>query len=224
MNRVPGNAGPDGRYGEGRSWRRRAGYVAWALVSVVVVGAGGFALVASSWPFNQSTAALSSPGSRALAATASPRPAAPLPQQHTAGVHSAAPPSEGAEQVTLAFLQAWSGGAIGAAAGLTDNPAAASAALTAYGQDLYLRQLTGTLVSAAPGPTPTAEAAAAQAAAGVTVRETVTFSVRAAVAASAAAGAPSGTWSYQSALTAYQVPGRAGWVIQWAPGVLAPNL
>jgi len=224
MNQVPGNAGPDGWYDKGRSRRRRAGYAAWALVAVAVAGAGGYGLVASSWPFNQSTAALSSPAPRAQASAAQ-GPAAPLPQQHTAGVHSAPPPpSQDAEQVTLAFLQAWAGGATGTAAGLTDNPAAASAALTAYGQDLYLRQLAGTIDSVAPGPAPTAEAAAAQAAEGVTTRETVTFSVRATVAASAAAGAPSGTWSYQSALTAYQVPGRAGWVIQWAPGVLAPNL
>jgi hypothetical protein len=217
MNQVPGNAGPDGWHGEGRSRRRRAGSVAWALVSVAVVGAGGFALVASSWPFNQSTAALSSPAPGARA-TAGPAPAAPLPQQRTAGLHGATrPPPEDAEQVTLAFLQAWSGGATGTAAGLTDSPAAASAALTAYGQDLYLRQLTGTLVSVAPGPAPTAGA-------GVTARETVTFSVRATVAASAAAGAPSGTWSYQSALTAYQAAGKAGWLIHWAPDVVAPNL
>jgi cell division protein FtsI/penicillin-binding protein 2 len=44
------------------------------------------------------------------------------------------------------------------------------------------------------------------------------------VAASAAAGAQSGTWSYQSGLTAYRVPGGAGWLIKWAPDVVAPNL
>jgi cell division protein FtsI/penicillin-binding protein 2 len=44
------------------------------------------------------------------------------------------------------------------------------------------------------------------------------------VAASAAANAQSGTWSYHSVLTAYQVAGGTGWLIEWAPDVVAPNL
>jgi hypothetical protein len=76
-----------------------------------------------------------------------PPPDRAAPQQNTAGFTTTAQsPSADAEQVTAAFLRAWSSGAIGAAASLTDDPAAARAALTAYDQDLYLRQLTGTVV------------------------------------------------------------------------------
>jgi cell division protein FtsI/penicillin-binding protein 2 len=44
------------------------------------------------------------------------------------------------------------------------------------------------------------------------------------VAASAASGAQSGTWSYHSALTAHQVRNGTGWLIEWDPSVVAPNL
>jgi hypothetical protein len=228
MNNVPGNAGPDGWYDEEQPTRRRAGYVAWALISVAVVAVVGFALVWNSWPLRQNTADLHSPAPRAEG-TAGLRPAAPLPQQNTAGFRTVTQsptatqsPSADAEQVTAAFLRAWSSGAIGAAASLTDDPAAARAALTAYHQDLYLRQLTGTVVSStaasASGGTQAAGGAAAA------TLEAVTFSLRATVAASAAANAPSGTWAYQSALTAYQVAGGTGWLIKWGPSVVAPNL
>jgi hypothetical protein len=103
-----------------------------------------------------------------------------------------------------------------------DDPAAARAALTAYGQYLYLRKLTGTVVSStgasAPGSPDVAQTA------GATTLEAVTFSLSATVAASAAPSAESGTWSYHSALTAYQVPDGTGWLIEWDPSVLAPNL
>ena len=223
MNHVPGNAGPEGWYGEGEPRRRRAGYVAWALVSVVVVAAAGFALVWSAWPRTQNSATSHPAAPREQASAASLHSTAPPPRQNTAGFHTTAQsPSEAAEQVTAAFLRAWSSGAVGTAASLTDDPAAAQAALTAYGQDLYLRQMTGTVVSgsaaSAPGSPGGTQAAA------VTTAEAVSFSVRAAVAASAAANAPSGTWSYQSALTAYQVAGGTGWLIKWDPSVVAPNL
>ena len=223
MNHVPGNAGPDGWYDEDEPRRRRAGYVAWALVSVVVVAAAGFALVWSAWPRTQNSASSHPAAPREQASTAGLHSTAPPPQQNNAGFHTTAQsPSEAAEQVTAAFLRAWSSGAVGTAASLTDDPAAAQAALTAYGQDLYLRQLSGTVVSSttasAPGSPGGTQAAA------VTTAEAVSFSVRAAVAASAAANAPSGTWSYQSALTAYQVAGGTGWLIKWSPSVVAPNL
>ncbi len=223
MNHVPGNAGPDGWYDEGEPRRRRAGYVAWALVAVVVVAAGGFALVWSSWPRTQSAASSHPAAPREQASTAGLHSTAPPPQQNNAGFHTTAQsPSEAAEQVTAAFLRAWSSGAVGTAASLTDDPAAAQAALIAYGQDLYLRQMSGTVVSSttasAPGSPGGTQAAA------VTTAEAVSFSVRAAVAASAAANAPSGTWSYQSELTAYQVAGGTGWLIRWDPSVVAQNL
>jgi hypothetical protein len=175
MNHVPGNAGPDGWYGEERPRRRRVGYVAWALISVAAVGAVGFALVVNAWPLRQNTAGVHSPAPR-KEGTAGLHLTAPLPQQNTAGFHpTAQSPSADAEQVTTAFLRAWSSGAIGAAASLTDDPAAARAALTAYDQDLYLRQLTGTVVSSTATGAPGSPALAA-----------VTFSLRATVATSMA--------------------------------------
>ena len=231
MNGASGNAGQDGSHDEPQvTWpeqdhasflpgmsayvgpprRRRAGCVVLVLVSVtVIVVAGAFAVKA--WPRKQDTAGLHRAAAR---------------EQDTAGFHpTGQSPSGDAEQVTTVFLRAWSSGAIGEAAGMTDDPAAARAALTAYGQDLYLRKLTGTVVSStttsgpgSPGDTQTAGAAAA------TTLEEVTFNLSATVAGSAAPSAESGTWSYQSALTAYRVPGGTGWLIEWDPSVIAPNL
>ena len=189
MNGASGNAGSDGSHDEPQgTWpeqahesflpgmsaydgpprRRRAGCVVLALVSVtVIVVAGAFAVKA--WPRKQDTAGLHPAAAR---------------KQDTAGFHPAGQsPSGDAEQVTTAFLRAWSSDAIGEAAGMTDDPAAARAALTAYGQDLYLRKLTGTVVSStttsapgSPGDTQTAGAAAA------TTLEEVTFNLSAIVA------------------------------------------
>jgi hypothetical protein len=222
MNHFSGDAGPDGWYdddwdGKRHTRRRRAGYVAWALISVAVLGAAGFAFALNAWPPLRQNTARSHPPASHPADSASLRPTAPLAQQNTAGFHPAAQvPSAEAEQLTTAFLLAWSSGSTGAAAALTDDPAAARTALTAYARDLHLRQLGGTVVgsiaTSAPGGTQAA------------ILETVTFSLRATVAASAAANAASGTWSYQSALTAYQVPDGTGWLIKWDPSVVAPNL
>jgi hypothetical protein len=190
--------------------RRRPGCVAMALISVtvIVVVAGAFALRA--WPREQN------------AAVQGPRPTAPR-EQDTAGFHpTAQSPSGDAEQVTTAFLRAWSDGAIGEAADLTDDPAAASAVLTAYAHDLYLRKLTGTVVGSIPTSAP--EDTQPTGAAAATTLDTVTFSLSATVAASAAPSAESGTWDYHSALTAYQVPHGTGWLINWDPSVIAPNL
>ena len=143
--------------------------------------------------------------------------------QSTAALPTTASPSSpaGAEQVTTAFLQAWSSGAIGRAAGLTDDPSAARAALTAYGQDLNLRKLTGIVTGSAvgaPGASPDAGAAAAAFA------ETVTVQLTAQVASSSSPTAATGTWSYDSTLVAYQRADGPGWVVQWQPDVVAPNL
>ena len=118
-----------------------------------------------------------------------------------------------AEQVTAAFLQAWSSGDIGKAAGLTDDPAAARAALTAYGRDLNLRRLTGTVTGSAAG---TAGAASSS--------QTLTVQLAAQVASSSSPTAATGTWSYHSTLVAYQGAVGPGWVIEWQPAVIAPSL
>ena len=225
MNGVPGNPGQgswDGRPPRGP----RAGWIVLALISVAVVFVGG-AFAATGWPHvhisaDAPTAAASSPDSADLhaAAARTAQSASPSPQ-NTAGFHvSGQSPSDDAEQVAAAFLQAWSNGALGQAAGLTDDPATAQAALTAYAQDLSLRKLTGAVVPSTAATPSTLTAPPA----GATTFDAVTLSLGATVAASAAPGAQSGTWSYHSALTAYQVANGTGWLIQWDPGILAPNL
>jgi hypothetical protein len=145
---------------------------------------------------------------------------------NTAGFHPTAhSPSGDAEQIAASFLRAWSGGNLGAAAGLTDDPAVAQQALAGYRQGLNLRKLTGTVTGTAAASAPAVPAGmpAAGAAASATL-ERVAFTVTATVAGSAGPAAVPGTWSYRSALTAYQVPDGAGWLIQWLPGVVAPGL
>ena len=242
--RAPGNAGQDGSYDEPRGTRveqdrgyllpgmsssddpsrpRRVGCIAMALISVAIIAVAG-AFAVNAWPRERETAGLH-PVAPSKQDTAGFQPAAHR-EQDTAGFHPTAQSSSGdAEQVTTAFLRAWSNGAIGEAAGLTDDPAAARAALTAYGQDLYLQQLTGTVVSSTPASAPGSPGdVQTTGAAAATVIETVTFSLSATVAGSAAPSAEVGTWSYHSALTAYQVPDGTGWLIEWDPSVVAPNL
>ena len=155
------------------------------------------------------------PGSRSTGGSQS---TAALPT--TASPAAATSPAD-VEQVTAAFLQAWSSGDIGKAAGLTDDPSAARAALTAYGQDLNLRKLAGTVTGSAvgaPGASPGTGAAAAASS------ETVTVQLTAQVSSSSSPTAATGTWSYHSTLVAYQRADGPGWVIQWQPDVVAPNL
>jgi cell division protein FtsI/penicillin-binding protein 2 len=70
----------------------------------------------------------------------------------------------------------------------------------------------------APGASPDPAAAAAAS------TETVTFQLTAQVANPAGPAAATGAWTHQSALVAYQRAGGPGWVIQWQPDVVAPNL
>ena len=49
-------------------------------------------------------------------------------------------PAQDAQQITAAFLTAWKDGDIAQAAGYTDAPTAARAALATYGKDLGLRR------------------------------------------------------------------------------------
>jgi Penicillin binding protein transpeptidase domain len=243
MDGASGNAGQDGSYDEPQvNWpqqghehflpgmtagdrpptRQRAGCVVLVLASVAVIAGVAGAFAVNALPRKQDAAGVHSVAPREEK-TAGSRPTAPRPQG-TAGFHpSGQSSSEDAEQLTTAFLRAWSSDAIGAAASLTDDPAAARAALTAYGRDLHLRRLAGTVVSSAAASAP-GTPGAAQATGAAATFEAVTFSLRATVAASAASSAQSGTWSYQSALTAYQVTDGTGWLIEWGPSVVAPNL
>ena len=117
-------------------------------------------------------------------------------------------PAAAAEQTAQAFLTAWQGGDIGGAARLTDSPAAATAALTAYRDDLHVSKLTAT-----------AQPQAAD--------DSIPFQVAATVAVPPAAGsnaAPAtGTWTYTSSLAAH-VGTTGTWVVIWQPAILAPNL
>ena len=145
---------------------------------------------------------------------------------NTAGFHSTAQsPSADAERIAAAFLRAWSGGDLGEAGDLTDDPADAQEALAAYRQGLNLRRLTCTVTGTAAASPPAVPAGMPPAgAAASSILERVAFTVTATVAGSAGPAAVSGTWSYQSTLTAYQVPDGSGWFIQWLPSVVAPFL
>jgi hypothetical protein len=132
-------------------------------------------------------------------------------KNNTGFVPTAGSPDQDAQQITSAFLQAWTAGDLGQAARYTDHPAAAQAALANYRKYLHLRKLT-----AATG--------SATAATGGGTRESVQYSLHAKVATSDSATALSGTWKYTASLTAYQQKNSQAWYIAWAPDVVAPNL
>ena len=195
---FPGHGGPPRRPRTGIIVAASIAAVA-AVVAAIVIA---FVVMVKAAPGSGGTGG--SPSAAALPTTASP----------------AAPSSPaGGEQVTIAFLQAWSSGDIGGAAGLTDDPSAARAALAAYGQDLNLRKLAGTVTGSAPGAPGASPGTGAATAA---YSETLTVQITAQVASSSSPTAATGTWSYQTALAAYQR--GDGWVIQWQPDVVAPNL
>jgi len=125
------------------------------------------------------------------------------PSKPTPGFHpTATEPALAARQTAEAFLAAWKGGHIRQAAGFTEHPAAASAALTSYRDGLHLRALRLSVQSA-------------------TARGIVAFSVDATVGLPANT-AVTATWSYASHLTAYAKDG--GWWVRWSPALVAPNL
>ena len=148
---------------------------------------------------------------------------------NTGFVPTGTSPSQDAEQITTAFLQAWQTGNLSQAANYTDHPAAAKAALAVYQADLHLTKLTATIQTATAtnakvSPVATGTATIAPS----TTREQATYAINAAVAtgeqATSTTKAPSGTWKYHSSLVAYQAQGSQSWYIAWAPDVLAPNL
>jgi hypothetical protein len=118
------------------------------------------------------------------------------------------------EQVAAAFLAAWQAHDLATAANLTDQPAAAQAALALYAKNLNLRKFGLTAGSAATAAGSTAAAP----------RQAVGFGVTASVAGGSGAAAVRATWAYHSSLTAYQKPGSSVWFVRWQPDVMAPNL
>jgi cell division protein FtsI/penicillin-binding protein 2 len=140
---------------------------------------------------------------------------------------TAGSPGGDAKQVTTAFLQAWSNGNLAGAANLTDNPAAARAALTTYAKDLNLRKVTGTATSAAAATAPKAPAGSSSkptGAAASSTLETVGYQLNSTVAETTNPTAITGVWTSHPSLVAYQVAGGSGWYIEWRPSVVAPNL
>jgi hypothetical protein len=214
--------------------RRRGGRIALILIVTVavMVTAGVVAVKALPRRQSQNNAGIhptaNSPSGDAEQ-TAGIHPTASSPSgdaEQTAGFHpTASSPSGDAEQIATAFLRAWSSGNLSEAAALTDDPAVAQQALADYRQGLNLRRLTGTVTGTAVASAPPVPAGmSAAGAAASTTLETVTFRLNATVASAAGPAAASGTWSYGSVLTAYQVPNGPGWLIRWLPSVVAPNL
>jgi hypothetical protein len=119
-----------------------------------------------------------------------------------------------AQQVAAAFLAAWESHDLTTAGNLSDQPAAAQAALAAYAKDLNLGKfsVSTSAVSNAAGST------------AAKPRENVSFAVSASVATGSGKSAVRGTWKYHSTLVAYQKPNSSVWFVAWQPDVVAPNL
>jgi hypothetical protein len=149
------------------------------------------------------------------------------------------------EQIATAFLTAWQQRDYAKAASYTDNPAAAQAALAAYGAHLGLTHLTATYQGSAAagaatpaGASPSASAtatpaapatapgvpAASASAAQATPHQAVTFLMKDTVSAPYEGKPVSATWSYHSTMVTYQQLNSPGWYIAWRPDVVAPNL
>jgi transpeptidase family protein len=182
-----------------------------------------------------------------LAAAASPSPT------HTSFQPTSADPATAAEQMGTAFLSAWQSGDFQKAAGYTDDPTAALAALTAYKTDLNLSALTLTpkpavLVGASPAVSDSntgggaASAAASSSASPSTAASdgmpsaTVPFTVSATVSASmsSSSASPSASPSTSSS-TPSALPWNYssnltafkqsdGWSVKWDASILAPNM
>ncbi|WP_188310212.1 penicillin-binding transpeptidase domain-containing protein [Streptomyces sp. CBMA123] len=164
-----------------RVWLVAVGGVFTALV--VVAGYGAYTMLGA-------VSGGSSPGGSSTGPTAAKEPQAP-------------PTAEQADAVAKDFLAAWGRGDLTVAAGLTDRPEAARAALTSFHDGVSARSLTLT----GTGP----------AAAGTTGEPTVGYRVRAEFDGTTEA------WEYESALGAVRASdGRV--LVRWAPTVVHPNL
>ncbi|HZR51812.1 MAG TPA: penicillin-binding transpeptidase domain-containing protein [Streptosporangiaceae bacterium] len=184
--RSPGHRG-GGRGGHGGGGRRRN--------LLVIVIAGGLAIVAA---IAVGVVMLTGNSGKPV----------------TGFVPTGSSPEQDGQQITTAFLQAWTAGNFSEAAHYTDQPAAAQAALASYQKDLHLRKFTGSTQSA----TALAANATSQ------TRVSTQYAITAKVASSDLADAISGDWKYHATLTAYQQKNSPAWYIAWTPSVLAPNL
>ncbi|TDC24236.1 penicillin-binding protein [Streptomyces sp. 8K308] len=120
------------------------------------------------------------------------------------GVESGPPSAEEVLRTSGAFLDAWAAGDAAAAAELTDDPEAATAALTSLVEDAAVSQLTVT----------------PQAPSG----ERVGFAVDAVVAYEEDEAVDPAEWSYSSELTVTRDADTGEPVVDWEPSVLHPDL
>ena len=186
-----GDVDGSGRFEEPSGWRQRGARVFGIGVLVVALMVGGYLAFAKSGDGGSdgsgdgsSNAASSTPDAQAQAALV----------------------GAAARSTGQAFLKAWQSGDDGAAAALTDSPAAAKAALDAYHSDLNLTSLVTQMTSTDSSGD-------------------VSFTVAATVRLPAGAGsaATSGTWSYGSELSVYN-PSGGKWLVQWEPSILAAGM
>ncbi|MDT0323101.1 penicillin-binding transpeptidase domain-containing protein [Streptomyces sp. DSM 44918] len=120
------------------------------------------------------------------------------------GVESGPPSAEEVLQASDAFLDAWAAGDAAAAAELTDDPEAATAALTSLVEDAAVSELT---------VTPEAPSG-----------ERVAFTVDAVVAYEEDEAVDPADWNYSSELTVTRDATTGEPVVDWEPTVLYPGL
>ncbi|MFD5319356.1 penicillin-binding transpeptidase domain-containing protein [Streptomyces sp. NPDC127098] len=120
------------------------------------------------------------------------------------GVESGPPSAEEVLQASDAFLEAWAAGDAAAAAELTDDPEAATAALTSLVEDAAVSELT---------VTPEAPSG-----------ERVAFTVDAVVAYEEDEAVDPADWNYSSELTVTRDATTGEPVVDWEPTVLYPGL
>ncbi|WP_051709967.1 penicillin-binding transpeptidase domain-containing protein [Streptomyces sp. NRRL S-350] len=127
--------------------------------------------------------------------------------------------AEQAASVAKDFLAAWGRGDVPAAAGLTDSPETARAALTAFHDQVAARTLALTATGPAPAGTTggTTGGTTAGSAGATTGEPAVGFRVKAEFEGA------TGAWEYDSALSVVRAKdGRA--VVRWTPTVIHPHL
>ena len=139
------------------------------------------------------------------------------------GFHpTATEPAQAARQTAEAFLAAWENGDVRKAAGYTDHPAAAAAALTSYDDGLHLRALHLAAQSATAQGKVAFSVVAKVGLPGTPASGAAIQSAASTPGAHTSNPAVTATWSYSSDLAAYAKHG--GWWVRWNPALVAPNL
>jgi hypothetical protein len=206
----PGPQGPEGGAlggkGGGGGRRRRSENLSKRRKVLIAGTAGGVAVVVAV--------------SLAVAFAGKHGPGVPV----TGMIPTASTTQAQGRQVAAAFLTDWEKGRLAKAAKLTNDPAAAQAALASDTKDLGLTSISFGLQSVAAtstgGPAPTATQTAAP-----TTLEDARYAATAGVSADAGTfGKVTGTWTYHTSLIAYEEPNSNIWFVEWQPDLLGPNL